>query len=188
MKIGITGGIGSGKSYVCQRLRLQGIEVFDCDSEAKRLMRTSEKLRTGLTALIGTDTYNPDGQLNKAAIARFLLASDVNAKDIDALVHPAVFEAFRSSGLDWMESAILYESGAVALVDKVIAVVAPKEVRVARVMARDNIGRQQVEEWMNRQLSQDEVASKADFIIINDGVADIDKQINKVIEQCNKQF
>jgi dephospho-CoA kinase len=188
MKIGITGGIGSGKSYVCRVLQQQGIEVFDCDNAAKHLMRHSAPLRQQLTALIGPDTYTPEGQLNKAAVAQFLLASPTNAKAVDAIVHPAVFEAFRQSGLQFMESAILYESGAYVLVDKVIAVVAPLETRIQRVMARDGISRQQVLQWMDRQMSQDEVMSKADFILINDGEADIDKQIHKIIEQCNKPF
>lgn len=189
MKIGITGGIGSGKSYVCQRLQaLTGIEVFDCDSEAKRLMRTSAQLRQQLTALIGPDTYTAEGQLNKAVVARYLLASEAHAKAVDNIVHPAVFDAFRNSNCQWMESAILYESGAVKLVDKVVCVVAPLEVRIARVMERDNISREKVEEWMKHQLPQDEVAAKAHFIVVNDGVTDIDKQIIKIIQQCNKQF
>ena len=188
MKIGITGGIGSGKSYVCRVLQQQGIEVFDCDSAAKHLMRHSAPLRQQLTALIGPDTYTPEGLLNKAAVAKFLLASPTNAKAIDAIVHPAVFEAFRQSGLQFMESAILYESGAYVLVDKVIAVVAPLETRIQRVMQRDGISREQVLQWMDRQMSQDEVMSKADFILTNDGEADIDIQIHKIIEQCNKPF
>ena len=188
MKVGITGGIGSGKSYVCRVLKEQGIEVFDCDSEAKRLMRNSPELRQQLTALIGRETYTPEGILNKAAVAKFLLASPSNAKAIDAIVHPAVFEAFRQSGLDYMESAILFERGANVLVDKVIVVIAPKEIRLQRVMERDGISREQALQWMNRQLPQQEVIRKADFVLINDGEADIDNQINKIIKQCNKPF
>ena len=110
MKIGLTGGIGSGKSYVCKYLQQHGIEVFDCDTAAKQLMRTSPTLRQQLTQLIGTDAYTADGKLNKAVVAQFLLASPANAKAIDAIVHPAVFDAFIESGLAWMESAILFET------------------------------------------------------------------------------
>ena len=187
MKIGITGGIGSGKSYVCQRLQAQGIEVFDCDNAAKKLMRNSTDIREKLTELIGPNTYDEDGNLNKSLVSHFLLSSSRNAKAIDAIVHPAVFDAFNESGLDYMESAIIFESGAYKLVDKVIAVIAPKEIRIQRVMERDHISREQVEEWMNRQLSQKEIIRKADFIVINDGEADLDKQLNKIIKQCNKQ-
>ena len=182
MKIGITGGIGSGKSFICRRLEARGIQVYDCDSAAKRLIRTSADIRDRLTALIGS--------LNKSAMAEFLLASEQNAKAIDAIVHPAVFRDFEESGLQWMESAILYESGAFRLVNKAIVVTAPDEVRIQRVMERDGISREKVLEWMSRQLPQDEVRRRADFEIVNDGIADIDKQIEEIINNkliYNKQ-
>ena len=173
MKIGITGGIGSGKSYVCQRLAAHGIEVYDCDNAAKRLIRTSTALQEQLKALVGS--------LEKADIAKFLLESEANAKAIDAIVHPAVFRDFEESDLRWMESAILFESGAYRLVDKTIIVTAPEEVRIQRVMQRDGISREKVLEWMQRQLPQEEVKARADFEIVNDGKADIDKQLNKIL-------
>jgi dephospho-CoA kinase len=181
MKIGITGGIGSGKSYVCKRLARYGIEVYDCDAAAKRLIRTSPVIRRKLTELIGPDTYI-DGQLNKAAVAQFLLQSEANAKAIDAIVHPAVFKDFEESGMHWMESAIMYESGICRLVDKVIVVTAPLEVRIGRVMQRDGISREKVLQWMQRQWAQEEVKQRADYEIVNDGTTDIDSQINKIIE------
>ena len=180
MKIGITGGIGSGKSYVCKRLAKQGIEVYDCDAAAKRLIRTSPIIYQELTALIGPDTYI-DGKLNKAAVAQYLLQSEENAKAIDAIVHPAVFKDFEESGMEWMESAILYESGIYRLVDKIIVVTAPDEVRIQRVMRRDHISREKVLQWMSRQWAQDEVRKRADYEIVNDGKADIDEQIEKIL-------
>jgi dephospho-CoA kinase len=184
MKIGITGGIGSGKSFVCKRLEARGIQVYDCDSAAKRLIRTSTELQQQLKTLVGS--------LEKADMAKFLLESEQNAKAIDAIVHPAVFRDFEQSGLQWMESAILYESGAICLVDKAIVVTAPDEVRIRRVMERDHISREKVLEWMSRQLPQDEVRHRADFEIINDGEADIDKQIdiimNEIINNKQKQM
>ena len=191
MKIGITGGIGSGKSYVCRRLEARGFVIYDCDTAAKRLIRTSPELQEQLTALIGPDTYRltADGyQLNKKAVAQFLLASEANAQAIDAIVHPAVFRDFEESGLEWMESAILFESGAYRLVDKAICVSCPDETRILRVMQRDGISREKVLEWMNRQLPQEEVLRRADFEIINDGVANIDKQLNKILRKCNRLF
>ena len=187
MKIGITGGIGSGKSYVCQRLTQRGYEVYDCDSAAKRLIRTSPDIRLKLTSLIGPGTYDADGLLNKAQVARFLLASEANAQAVDTIVHPAVFRDFEESGLEWMESAIMYESGIYRLVDKVIVVTAPRELRIRRVMERDGIPRGKVLEWMGRQLPQQEVIRRADFRLVNDGKHDIDIQLNKIIEQCNRQ-
>jgi dephospho-CoA kinase len=181
MKVGITGGIGSGKSYVCKLLATHGIEVYDCDKAAKRLMRTSPTLRQQLTNLIGPDTYQPDGSLNKAEVARFLLASEQNAKAIDALVHPAVFADFLQSGMQWMESAILYESGASKLVDCVIVVTAPEQVRIHRIMQRDQITEEKALEWINRQWPQDEVRRRADYEIINDGQVPLEQQIDHII-------
>ena len=188
MKIGIAGGIGSGKSYVCAYLRRRGIEVYDCDSAAKRLIRTSTDIREGLTALIGPHAYTADGNLNKSAVAQFLLASEENAQAIDRIVHPAVFRDFEESGIEWLESAIMYESGIYRLMDRVVVVTAPLEVRISRVMDRDHISREKVLEWMGRQLPQEEVVSRADFEIVNDGETDIEQQIHKIIEQCNRPF
>ena len=173
MKIGITGGIGSGKSFVCQRLIARGYEVYDCDSAAKRLMRTSPELQQQMKALVGS--------LEKADIAKFLLESEANAKAIDAIVHPAVFRDFEASGMKWMESAILYESGAYRLVDKVIVVTAPEEIRIQRVMQRDGITREKAMQWISCQWSQDDVKAHADYEIVNDGQADIDRQIEELI-------
>ena len=188
MKIGIAGGIGSGKSYICALIRQRGFEVYDCDSAAKRLIRTDPDIRAQLTALIGPDTYSADGQLNKAVVARFLLTSDANAAAIDRIVHPAVFRDFETSGMEWLESAIMYESGISRLMDRVIVVTAPLEVRIRRVMQRDNISRQQVLAWMDKQLPQEQVIALADFELVNDGQADIEQQLNNIIEQCNKPF
>ena len=173
MKVGITGGIGSGKSYVCQLLEARGIEVYDCDQAAKRIIRTSEKVRQQLLQLIGS--------LEKADIARFLLESEANAKKIDAIVHPAVFRDFEESGYQWMESAILYESGANKLVDRIIVVTAPEEVRIQRVMQRDSITREKALQWMQRQWPQSELLRRADYEIINDGHTDLNEQLNKIL-------
>lgn len=202
MKIGIAGGIGSGKSYVARLLKQRGITVYDCDSAAKRLMREDPALRQQLTALIGPDCYlsdepheanEADGahepmrfRLNKAAVSRFLLASDDNAQAINAIVHPAVFADFEQSGLQWLESGIMYESGANRYVDRVVVVTAPEEVRIGRIMQRDHISRQQALEWMQRQWPQDEVRRQADYEIVNDGTTDIDKQIGELLETISR--
>ena len=183
MKIAITGGIGSGKSYVCKLLAARGIEIYDCDAAAKRLMRTSAALRQQLTCLIGADTYLPDGTLNKAVVAKFLLASEANAHAIDAIVHPAVAQDFEQSGAQWMECAILYESGFERLVDRVIAVTAPEKVRISRVMQRDGISREKALEWIHRQWAQQEVAKRADYEIVNDGSQPLEPQIESIIKQ-----
>ena len=192
MKIGITGGIGSGKSYVCHLLEQRGYAVYDCDSAAKRLIRTSPFIRRRLTDLIGPETYTTyirgfDANFFKKVVAEFLLASEENAKNIDRIVHPAVFRDFMESGKEWMESAIIYESGIYRLVDRVIVVTAPEELRIQRVMARDEISREKVLEWMSRQLPQEEVRQRADFEIINDGQADLHQQLDKILESINNK-
>lgn len=186
MKIAITGGIGSGKSYVCGLLRRHDIAVYDCDSAAKRIMRSSEDIREALTRLIGPGTYTSDGRLNKAAVAAFLLSSEANAHAIDGIVHPAVARDFTESGALWMECAILYESGFDRLVDRVVAVTAPEEVRIERIMRRDGISRDKAKEWISRQMPQEEVARRADYEIVNDGTHDVDRQIYELINKLKE--
>ena len=177
MKFGIAGGIGSGKSYVCRRLEARGITVYDCDAAAKRLIRTSSDLQQQLTTLIGS--------LDKAAMSRFLLASEANQQALNAIIHPAVFHDFEESGIQWMESAIMYESGIYRLVDKVVVVTAPLELRIQRVMSRDGITREKALQWIHRQLPQKQVVARADYEIVNDGVADIDSQIDLLLHQLS---
>ena len=206
--IAITGGIGSGKSYVCRMLsEAYGINVYDCDAAAKRLMRTSEELRRKLTNLIGPDAYvtasdcasvqsantglsagsSPAYMLNKAAIARFLLLSEANAKAIDNIVHPAVAADFLASGMTWLESAILFQSGFNTRVhfDTVVLVSAPEDVRVERIMKRDNLSREKAQQWIDRQWTQDELRKRADYEIINDGHTPLLPQIEKIILNLN---
>lgn len=181
MKTALTGGIGSGKSYVCRLLEQRGIEVYDCDAAAKRLMRTSPRLRQQLCALIGPDAYDAGGHLNKAVVARFLLQSEANAHAIDAIVHPAVAADFEQSGCQWMECAILYESGFDRLVDRVVVVTAPEALRIERIIQRDGISRERACEWLQRQWPQDEVRRRAHYEIINDG-RPLEPQIERLLK------
>ena len=178
MKIGITGGIGSGKSYVCRLLERRGIEVYDCDAAAKRLIRNSSRLRRQLQELIGS--------LEKADISRFLLASEDNQRAVNAIVHPAVFDDFEQSGMQWMESAILYESGADKLVDRVVVVTAPEEVRIERIMKRDGITREKALQWIARQWPLELVRERADVEIVNDGKAELAPQIDELLKALSK--
>ncbi len=197
--IAITGGIGSGKSYVCRLLGQRGISVYDCDAAAKRLMRTSPQLRRQLISLIGPEAYlavkdeqgEPAGYvLNKAAVAQFLLASEEHARAIDDIVHPAVAADFLESGQQWLESAILFQSGFDRRVplDTVIVVTAPEEVRISRVMQRDGITRAKACEWIARQWPQDAIRQRAHYEIINDGQQPLLPQIEKIIQTCNRPF
>lgn len=181
-RIAITGCIGSGKSFVCHELARRGIAVYDCDDAAKRLMRTSAQLQQQLIDLVGDNVYI-DGVLQKAVLAKFLLASEANKQAINAVVHPAVADDFMRSGQTWLESAILFESGFDRRVpfDHVVCVAAPVETRIARIIARDSISRDRAVEWINRQMPQDEVISRSQFVINNDGITPIAPQIDKLL-------
>lgn len=184
MKIAITGGIGSGKSYVCRLLEKRGIEVYDCDAAAKRLMRLSDDLRRALTELIGPDAY-VDDVLQKKVIARFLLSDHRNAEALNNVVHPFVARDFMASGKDWIETAILFDSGFHRRIspDRVVCVTAPIEVRLDRIMVRDGLTRSQAQAWIQRQMPQDEVAGLSDYVIENDGMQSLDNQIDNILNK-----
>ena len=179
----LTGGIGSGKSYVCSLLKKRGITVYDCDDAAKRIMRTSSEVITALKHLVGDDVYTSDGTLNKACMAAFILKSEDNAAAVNAIVHPAVGNDFIVSGMQWMECAILFESGFDRYADVIICVTAPEEVRVERIMKRDGITREKALQWIGCQMSQHEVVSRSTYEIVNDGTTDIEKQIEDILNK-----
>jgi dephospho-CoA kinase len=189
MHIALTGGIGSGKSYVCRLLEDLNIKVYDCDAAAKRLILTLPKLQQELSLAVGRDLFE-GGKLDKAALSRFIVESEDNNQKINSLVHPAVASDFLSSGYEWLESAILFESGFNKRVkfDFTVCVAAPLETRISRIMQRDNLTRGKALEWIARQMPQEEKAQMADFVIDNDGKKDIKIQVQKLLEIVNKQL
>lgn len=184
--IAITGGIGSGKSYVCQLLEKNGIKVYDCDAAAKRLMRTSATLRQQLRQLVGPQVYR-GCILQKRVLAEFLLASEANKQAVNEIVHPAVALDFIESDYQWLESAILFDSGFHRRVpfSFVVCVSAPEAVRVQRIMARDGISEAKALEWIHRQMPQEQVEAQSDFVIVNDGVAPLEPQVDHLIHQLD---
>lgn len=184
--IAITGGIGSGKSYVCQLLEKRGIKVYDCDAAAKRLMRTSATLRQQLRQLVGPQVYR-GCILQKRVLAEFLLASEANKQAVNEIVHPAVALDFIESDYQWLESAILFDSGFHRRVpfSFVVCVSAPEDVRVQRIMARDGISEAKALEWIHRQMPQEQVEAQSDFVIVNDGVATLEPQVDKLLENLH---
>ncbi len=184
--IAITGGIGSGKSYVCQLLEKRGIKVYDCDAAAKRLMRTSATLRQQLRQLVGPQVYR-GCILQKRVLAEFLLASEANKQAVNEIVHPAVALDFIESDYQWLESAILFDSGFHRRVpfSFVVCVSAPEAVRVQRIMARDGISESKALEWIHRQMPQEQVEAQSDFVIVNDGVAPLEPQVDHLIHQLD---
>lgn len=178
VRLGITGGIGSGKSYVAHMLQARwDVPVYDCDSEAKRLTAESDDIRTALTQLVGDHLWQ-QGQMQKPVLAAYLFASPEHAAQVNAIIHPAVrrdflrwADAHSRSSVVAIESAILCESGFHTLVDSILLVDAPLEVRLQRAMLRDGASRQQVKARMARQDSA-QARQLARFTVINDGGGD----------------
>lgn len=182
--VAITGGIGSGKSYVCHLLQKHGIEVYDCDAAAKRLLHSDAALRQELLNLVGAEVYQ-GADLQKKVLAKFILASDANKQAVNEVVHPAVANDFIKSGCDWLESAILFESGFHKRVDfdYVVCISAPLEDRIARIMQRDSLSRDDAQEWIRRQMPQEEIIRLSDFTIVNDGRKNLEEQIEQIIHK-----
>lgn len=187
MKIAITGGIGSGKSYVCQILEKQGIKVYDCDAEAKRLMRTDAELQAGLKQLVGEEVYSADGILQKPVLAQFILTGEANKQAVNDVVHPAVARDFEQSDCEWMESAILFDSGFNRRThfDKVVCVSAPVAVRLQRIMQRDHISQEKAQQWIDAVMPQEELIARSDYEIVNDGVRDVEAQVVHLLDLLN---
>lgn len=181
-KIAICGGIGSGKSTVCQMFAERGVAIYDSDSRAKALMNESELLRKALMAEFGAECYE-GGELNRPYLAQRVFASPEQLAKLNAIVHPAVKSDFlawadmQSGDYVILESAILYESGFDALVDKVVAVLAPLPLRVERAMQRDGASREQIEARIKAQMSDDELMARADFAIVNFQLEDVEKDV-----------
>lgn len=187
MKIAITGGIGSGKSYVCQILEKQGIKVYDCDAEAKRLMRTDAELQAGLKQLVGEEVYSADGILQKSVLAQFILTGEANKQAVNDVVHPAVARDFEQSNCEWMESAILFDSGFDRRThfNKVVCVSAPVAVRLQRIMQRDHISQEKAQQWIDAVMPQEELIARSDYEIVNDGVRDVEAQVVHLLDLLN---
>ena len=170
--LGITGGIGSGKSYISSLLHKQmNVPVYDCDTEAKRLICEDDTIRQKLTELAGASVYK-NGELQKKVLVDYLFSSQQHVQQVNAIVHPAVRKDIgkwvkqQDSPVVAVESAILYESGFDTLVDKVLFVKAPLELRIQRSMKRDGSTREQVEARIGMQQSEQQ-QKKADFVIDN---------------------
>lgn len=182
-RIAITGGIGSGKSYVCKLLADRGVKVYDCDAAAKRIMATDTALQANLNAVVGEEVFI-DGILQKPILAKFLLASEANKQAVNDVVHPAVAADFIASNYKWLESAILFDAKFNARInfDYIVCVIAPEDVRIERIAKRDGISHEQALQWIKRQMPQEEMAQKSNFIIINDGTSDLSAAIMSLLE------
>lgn len=192
IRLGITGGIGSGKSVVSEILKIKGIPVYNADTEAKRLMVEDEELRHQLMQLLGDDIYFENGTLDKKKVASKIFSNPTLLQKVNQTVHPAVGKDFlrweqnqaqQSKNIIAMESAILFESNLNMQFDKTLLVYAPLEVRVKRVMLRDAATLEQVQARIKNQSDEESKRSKADFVIENDNQQALLPQINQVLSQ-----
>ncbi|WCT14120.1 dephospho-CoA kinase [Mucilaginibacter jinjuensis] len=175
LKIGITGNIGSGKTTVSKVFELLGVPVFYADAAAREVMTNDEELISGVKQAFGIEAYFEDGSLNRKYIAGKVFNDPAELAKLNTLVHPATFRAFDNWAKSFpdapylmKEAAILFESGSYKLCDYSIIVTAPKEVRMQRVIARDNISIAEVESRDARQMPEEEKVKLANFRIKND--------------------
>lgn len=196
MRIAITGGIGSGKSYVCHLLEERGISVFNCDIVAKTIIATHPAVRDELTVLIAAEGQGTEGAaratvplgfaegqavLTKQALGDYIRRGPDYAARVNAVVHPRVAEAFEHSGQRWMECAILFESGFDRLVDRVVVVTCPTEERIRRIIARDDCDEATARRWLALQTTDEERLARADYHIVNDGITPIAPQLDALL-------
>lgn len=192
LKIGVTGGIGSGKTTVAKVFQAFGIPVFMADVEAKRLMQEDEGLKNAIKSAFGNSIYQ-DGKLDKQAMAALIFNDEGALDKINSLVHPAVQLAFekwcskQSAKYVLKEAAILFESGADKGLDLVICVSAPDELRIQRVKARDGVTESQVEERMAKQWAKTKKIELSDYHIVNDELQLLLPQIIKVHQDILEQ-
>ena len=191
--IGVTGGIGCGKSYVSAKMQLHGIPVYDSDSRAKLLTATDPVIMEALSDLVGPTLYCPCGcgVMQKEVLAQFIFGNPGNMAKVNAIIHPRVRDDFKrwADGLESkefciLESAILFESGFDKEVDFTVCVDAPLELRIRRCVKRDNTTAQAVVARINSQMDQEEKCSRADFVIVNDDVQALEPQIDALIDKC----
>lgn len=189
ISIAITGGIGSGKSYVSSMLQKQGIPIYNADDEARRLMLSDEGIRQDLIALLGENVY-VDGTLNKPMLASYLFADSGNAARINGIVHPRVKADFRrwlerqaDKEVAGLECAILFEAGFEDTVDAVVMVYAPEALRVERAMKRDHATEAQIRARIAAQMDDEEKCRRSHYVIRNDGTIPLDKQLSTLITQ-----
>jgi dephospho-CoA kinase len=188
MKLGVTGGIGSGKTSVCKVFNVLGIPVFYSDDEARKVMDSEIDIIETVKRIAGKDVYS-SGSLDRAELARLIFNNRKLLKMINEVVHPVVFERFKtwqkssSSPYVIMEAAILFESGAIKLVDRIVTILAPEEERIERIVRRNNLTREQVLDRIRNQMPDEEKTALSDWVIHNSEHDMIIPEILKIHEE-----
>ena len=193
IKVGITGGIGSGKSVVAQLLSIYGIPVYIADIESKLLTATSPVIQKGLITLLGPEVYTPYG-LNRSFLASHIFNNTKLLQKVNAIIHPVVSEHYlmwtkkQSFPITAIESAILFESGFEALVDIRLMVYAPKEIRIQRAMQRENVSQKEIIQRIENQMDDEIKKERSDYVIYNDMQSPLIPQIEKFLDVLYSTF
>ncbi len=189
IKVGITGGIGSGKTTVCAIFERLGVPVYNADKRAKDLMQDDKNLVSQIKQLFGKAAYHEDGSLNRLYLAEQVFGNEEKLLELNELVHPVVKNDYESwvsilekKGYSYCikEAALLVESGSYKDLDKLIVVSAPEEDRINRVIVRDSATAEQVKKRIEAQLPEAQKLKLADYIIINDKATDLVPQVSKI--------
>lgn len=183
LKIGVTGGIGVGKSVVTKIFKVLGIPTYDADKEAKDIMVKSDAVRESLISTFGSEVYHGDGSLNREWLGKRVFSDAEELKKLNAIVHPAVIKdgedwaAAQTSAYSVKEAALLFESGSYKALDFTILVSSPLALRIERVMKRDQVDQEEVQRRINKQMPEDEKEKLCDFIIYNDDSHSLIEQV-----------
>ncbi|TVR81228.1 MAG: dephospho-CoA kinase [Saprospirales bacterium] len=185
LKVGITGGIGSGKTTVCKIFETLSVPVYYADERAKYLLKTHPEILKGLQEVLGSKAFDSDGNPNRKAIAGIVFSDKDKLEWLNSLIHPRIAEDWnhwlweRLGKFPYLikEAALFFESGSYREMDKMICVSAPQSLRIQRVMDRDGATKEEIESRMNNQLSQDLKMALSDYLIINDGSLSLVKQV-----------
>ena len=187
IKIGLTGGIGSGKSVVSKLLTTYEIPVYDSDTRAKSLMETNDNIIHSITQILGKEAYT-DGKLNRRFVAEEVFASSSKLLQINSIVHSAVIDDFsrwaelQAADILVFESAIIFENGLEKYFDKIIAVVAPQKLRIERVKMRSGMSRKEILNRIKNQTSSKTLRQRADYVVINDDRTAIIPQVERILK------
>lgn len=190
LKIGITGGIGSGKTTACKVFQLLGVPVYYADEEAKKLLDENPEVKTSIINTFGIEVKDDKGLIDRKKLAALVFNNKANLEKLNNIVHPAVAKHFelwltnnRGAKYILKEAAILFESGAYKMCDKVITVVAPLELKIARAMQRDKTDRATIEQRIKNQLGDEEKIKRSQFIIQNDELQLLIPQVIAIHQQ-----
>ena len=190
LRIGITGGMGAGKSTVCKIFNQIGIPIYDADSRAKWLMNNDSELKEAVRTSFGWDSYTRKDDLNRDYLAKVVFSNEEKLKVLNGIAHPAVMKDFefwtnehKNEPYSLKEAALLFESNSYKILHKVIVINSPIETRIERVVKRDHVKREDVLKRIENQSTDRERMEKADWIIYNDGVHSLIEQAMKIHQE-----